>query len=171
MLSNSRVKKWVCYWASSDYVSKFHIALHKFLKQCEIIFKIEIKEYIIMKSHILLAQQYLSETSYNDWNWVWHTLLNFTWVNLQKCLKIFLRDTEMKRQNIYKHYMRLHQQKSQFTIDYLKQLKKQLLHLNDEVQRSESLLIKFKLELLQLSKNCIMFLSSKKNYKVNKLAT
>ena len=78
MLLNSRVKKQVWYWASSDYADKFHIALHKFLKQCEIIFEIEAEEYITVILHILLAQQYLSETFHDDWNQVQHTLLNLT---------------------------------------------------------------------------------------------
>jgi len=49
----------------------------------------------------------------------------------------------MKRQEAFDEYLKLHQQKGQTALKYLRELKNQLLKLNDDVCRPEALLMKF----------------------------
>jgi len=49
----------------------------------------------------------------------------------------------MKRQEAFDEYLKLHQQKEQTALKYLRELKNQLLKLDDDAHRSEALLMKF----------------------------
>jgi len=76
----------------------------------------------------------------------------------------------MKRQKAFDEYLKLHQQKEQTALKYLRELKDQLLKLNDDVCRSEALFMKFQLKLLSSNKDCLALLPSKNNYNVNEQA-
>jgi len=77
----------------------------------------------------------------------------------------------MKRQEAFDEYLKLHQQKGQTALKYLRELKNQLSKLDDDVHRSETLLMKFQLRLLSSNKDRLALLSSKNNYNVNEQAT
>jgi len=77
----------------------------------------------------------------------------------------------MKRQEAFDEYLKLHQQKGQTALKYLRELKNQLLKLNDNACRSEALLMKFQLRLLSSNKDRLALLPSKNNYNVNEQAT
>lgn len=88
--------------------------------------------------------------------------MNFKWA-----LSEFLRNFVIKYQEIYIHYLCLQQQKKQFTLKYLRQLKNQFLQLNNEIWKFNFLLIKFQLKLLQSNKNRFVLLFLKINYNMN----
>jgi len=49
----------------------------------------------------------------------------------------------MKRQEAFDEYLKLHQQKEQTALKYLRELKNQLLKLDDDAYRLKALLMKF----------------------------
>jgi len=171
MLLNSQAVKWTQYWAPLDYSKQSCIDLLKYFEQCEIIFQIDRHNYLTEKSKILLTHQYLTESSHNDWNCIVKIKVNLTWAEFKKSLKKFLKNSVMKRQETFDEYWKLHQQKEQTALKYLRKLKNQLLKLYDDVYRSETLLMKFWLRLLSSNKNCLALLSLKNNYNVNEQVT
>ena len=91
-------------------------------------------------------------------------------MKFKKCLKESLRNSAMKKQKAFDEYLKLQQQKEQMILKYLRKLKNQFFKLNDDVQRSKILFIKFQLKLLLNNKNCFVLLSLKNNYNVNEQA-
>ena len=89
-------------------------------------------------------------------------------MNFKECLKEFLKNSAMKRQEAFDKYLKLQQQKEQMILKYLKKLKNQLFKLDDDAQKLKTLFIKFQLKLLLSNKNCFVLLSLKNNYNVNK---
>jgi len=49
----------------------------------------------------------------------------------------------MKRQEAFDEYLKLHRQKEQTALKYLRELKNQLLKLDDDAHRPEALFMKF----------------------------
>jgi len=171
MLPDPQAIKWTWYRAPLNYSEQLHIDLHKYFEQCEIIFQINRHNYLTEKSKILLARQYLTKPPHDDWNCIVKTKVNPTWTEFKKCLKKSLKNPAMKRQEAFDEYLKLHQQKGQTALKYLRKLKNQLPKLDDDVHRSEALLMKFQLRLLSSNKDCLALLPSKNNYNVNEQAT